>query len=103
MHRLDNPHKLMAQDTLKSHVTTHNLQVGVADACQQDTYQGFTLNRFRLRIVIIECKAALAVEQCAHEVSSHFLFRESDFSCSVYHFALKVDSTPVILSAAKNL
>src|SRR5690242_3935068 len=72
IHRLDNANKFVAQHALKPHVTVHNLQVGVANARQQDTYESFALDQFRLWIVIIECKSVVLVNKGAHRNTSPF-------------------------------
>src|SRR5579875_991325 len=48
VHRLDHTNKFMPQHTPKAHIATHDLQVGIANSCQQDTYQGFSIFRGRL-------------------------------------------------------
>src|SRR5947209_1456345 len=48
MHRFDNTYKFMPQDTLEGQVATGNFQVGVADTCLQDTYQGFAFYKSRV-------------------------------------------------------
>src|SRR5205085_1727977 len=57
----DYPYKLMTQHARKIHVATDNLQVGVANACQQDTDKGFTTNRSWHGIVLLKCKVSFPV------------------------------------------
>src|SRR6266568_1315492 len=51
MHRFDNTHKFMTQHALEGHVATYDLQIGVTNTCQQDTYQGFAFHKSRIRIL----------------------------------------------------
>src|SRR5712691_2588855 len=51
MHGFGDAYKFVSWHALESHIAACDFQVGVTNTCQQDTYQGFTFHKSRVRIM----------------------------------------------------
>ncbi len=58
---LNDPDKLMSQDTLEAHIATRNLQVSIANPHLYNTDQCLTSNRCGMWIIMFKCQPSASV------------------------------------------